>query len=204
MPSFEFESLYQNEIVYGIDEAGLGPLAGPIVIASCYIKDQVLSSELIENINDSKKLSRKKREYLFEIITNFESVDYGISIVDNNEIDEVGLANAWKRGIKDSVMKKPSGVCLIDGIRKVIIPNFQTVSICKGDQKSFSIAAASIIAKVTRDSIMMEIHNEFPQYGFDKHVGYGTKAHIEALNKYGPCKYHRYSYAPVKKAILDK
>ncbi len=203
MPSFEFEKLYTNKTIYGIDEAGLGPLAGPIVVASCYIQNQSLSDELLENINDSKKLTKKKREYLFEIITNTSNIEYSIAIIENNSIDEIGLANAWKHGIINSVKDKFPNVCLIDGIKKFAIPNCISISIVKGDQKSFSIASASIIAKVTRDRLMQKVHDEFPEYGFDKHVGYGTKQHIETLMRLGPCKYHRLSYAPVKLAASN-
>ena len=200
MPSFEFENLYPSEIVYGIDEAGLGPLAGPLVAASCHIQNQALSDELLNNINDSKKLSPKKREHLFEIITNFPTIKYGIAIIENTEIDELGLSNAWRKAIEKSIEGQSADICLIDGNRKIFIPNCKTMSIVKGDQKSFSIAAASIIAKVTRDRIMMKLHEEFPQYGFNSHVGYGTKQHIDALLKFGPCRYHRFCYAPVKAA----
>ena len=204
MPSFEFENLYPGEVVYGIDEAGLGPLAGPIVAASCHIQNQVLSDELLGNINDSKKLSPKKREYLFEVITNFPTIKYGIAFVENTEIDEIGLSSAWQKAIIGAISGQGADVCLIDGNRKFFIQNCKIMSIVKGDQKSFSIAAASIIAKVTRDRIMMKIHEEFPQYGFNKHVGYGTKQHLEALSKFGPCKYHRFCYAPVKAAAISE
>lgn len=203
MPNFEFENLYPNKVVYGIDEAGLGPLAGPIVVASCSIQNQFLSDELLQNINDSKKLTKKKREYLFEIITNTPNIKYSVAVVENHLIDEIGLSNAWKTGILNSVTNTSANVCLIDGIRKVIIPNCLSVSIVKGDQKSFSIASASIIAKVSRDRIMQNVHQEFPQYGFDKHVGYGTKQHLESLMKFGPCKYHRLCYAPVKLSLSN-
>lgn len=197
-PDFEFEKLYKGKITYGIDEAGLGPLAGPIVVASCYIQNLELPDELLNNINDSKKISKKKRENLFEIITNTPNFKYDISIIENTIIDEIGLSAAWKKGIKDSVANLNPEICLIDGSRHVEIPNCKTVSIIKGDQKSYSIATASIIAKVTRDRIMRRIHEEFPEYGFDKHVGYGTKMHMENLMKYGPCKYHRKNYAPIR------
>lgn len=198
MPSFEFEYLYAGKRVYGVDEAGLGPLAGPLVAASCFIKDQFLPDELLNSINDSKKLTGKKREYLFDIITNFPGIKFGISIIDNTEIDELGLSTAWKKAIVGSLNDQDVEACLIDGNRQVLIPHCETMSIVKGDQKSFSIAAASIIAKVTRDRIMRTIHSEFPQYGFDRHVGYGTKQHLDAISRWGPCKYHRMSYAPLK------
>lgn len=197
-PNFEFEKLYKGKRIYGIDEAGLGPWAGPLVVASCCIQGLALSDELLSNINDSKKVSKKKRENLFEVIINTPNIKYGVSIVENIIIDEIGLSAAWKRGILESVIDFNPEICLIDGSRRLEIPNCKTVSIIKGDQKSYSIATASIIAKVTRDRIMRKIHEEFPEYGFDKHVGYGTKLHMENLMQYGPCKYHRKSYAPIR------
>lgn len=204
MPSFEIEKQYQNETIYGIDEAGLGPLAGPIVVASCHIISQKLSNELFENINDSKKISKKKRDHLFEIITNDPYIKFGISIIDSETIDEIGLSKAWTKGIVESIKDQNPTLCLVDGIRKIEFPNgCKSISIVKGDSKSFSIAAASIIAKVTRDRIMDQIHKEFPYYGFDKHVGYGTRLHINQLTNLGPCKYHRKSYAPVRLASRE-
>ncbi len=198
-PNFKFEKLYyRGKEIYGIDEAGLGPLAGPIVVAACCIQGFQLSDELLNGINDSKKISKKKRENLFEIITNTPNIKYDISIIDNTVIDEIGLSAAWKKGVIKSVAKFNPEICFIDGSRGVEIPNCKTILIVKGDQKSYSIATASIIAKVTRDRIMKKIHEEFPEYGFDKHVGYGTKQHMEILMKYGPCKYHRKTYAPIR------
>ncbi len=197
-PNFEFETLYKNSLVFGIDEAGLGPLAGPLVVASCHIENMELSEYLLDNINDSKKISPQKREKLFEIITNTPNITFGIAIIENTTIDELGLSEAWKKGILESIANFSPNICLLDGSRKIYISNCETIPIIKGDQKSYSIATASIIAKVTRDRIMKKIHEEFPQYGFDKHVGYGTKLHMENLQKYGPCKYHRKSYSPIK------
>ena len=200
-PTFEFEKLYTGKTIYGIDEAGLGPLAGPIVVASCCIENFELPDELLNSINDSKKISKKKRENLFEIIINIPNIKYGLSVIENSIIDEIGLSAAWKKGILECVVDLNPDVCLVDGCRHVEIPNCTTVSIVKGDQKSYSIATASIIAKVTRDKIMKKIHEEFPEYEFDKHVGYGTKLHMEKIMQYGPCKYHRKSYAPIKLLI---
>ncbi|MDR3224084.1 MAG: ribonuclease HII [Holosporales bacterium] len=197
MPTFEIENSFENTKVYGIDEAGLGPLAGPIVVASCFIKNHNLPEYLLTNIDDSKKLSRKTREQLFEKITNSQNFDYRIAIIENEIIDQVGLAAAWKNGILKSMDEVLGAICLLDGNRTVDIPGNNVYPVVKGDQKSYSIATASIIAKVTRDRIMMKIHEELPEYGFDKHVGYGTKKHLEALEKYAPCRYHRKSFAPV-------
>ncbi|MBQ7524614.1 MAG: ribonuclease HII [Alphaproteobacteria bacterium] len=208
MPSFELENGYPGEVVCGVDEAGLGPLAGALVVAACHIMDQHLPVELMENIDDSKRLTGKKREHTFGLIETCTSIKYGISIIENTEIDAMGLSKAWQKGIVDAVSKlsifcRPT-LCLLDGKRKVEIPNCKCVPVIKGDQKSFSIATASIIAKVTRDRIMRKIHEEFPQYGFDKHVGYGTRQHLEALSRFGACKYHRQSYAPVAKVVRSK
>ncbi|MDR3031060.1 MAG: ribonuclease HII [Holosporales bacterium] len=203
MPSFEIEKQYPGKVICGIDEVGLGPLAGPIVVCSCVILDYNLPMELLNNIDDSKKLTEKKRETIFEIVTNYKKIKYGIAIIDVEIIDNIGLSNAWKKGVIDSQkdINQIPDVCLIDGIRKVDIENVQVITVVKGDQKSYSIATASIIAKVTRDRLMRKIHLEFPEYGFDKNVGYGTKFHLEALRKFGPCKYHRKSYAPVASII---
>lgn len=199
MPTFDIENRYVDKIICGIDEAGLGPLAGPIVVASCVILDQALGNDLLDNINDSKKLSHKKREYLFEIITNSSKIKYATSIINANIIDEIGLSNSWGNGVKESIanLNQEIDVCLIDGNRTPANLNCLVETVIKGDQKSYSIATASIIAKITRDRIMQKIHHEFPEYGFDKHVGYGTKLHMETLGALGPCPQHRKSYAPV-------
>ncbi|MDR0744488.1 MAG: ribonuclease HII [Holosporales bacterium] len=203
MPSFEIENQYENKIVCGTDEAGLGPLAGPIVVCSCVFLDYNLPTELLININDSKKLTKKKREFLFDKIINYENLIYKISIIDAEIIDSIGLSNAWKKGIISSVQNLDVNpdVCIIDGIRQVHIKDKIICPIVKGDQKSYTIATASIIAKVTRDRIMQKIHTEFPEYGFEKNVGYGTKFHIDMLKKIGACKYHRKSYSPVFNVI---
>jgi ribonuclease HII len=195
MPSFEIEDTYPGRIVAGVDEAGLGPMAGPIVVCSCVIQDRTL---IDPSIDDSKKLSRATREKLFpKIVDNFI---YGIAVIAPHIIDEYGLSHAWERGIREAVQNIPikPDVIIIDGNKKVIIEGITTESIIKGDSKSYSIAAASIIAKVTRDRIMCDLHKEYPEYGFNKHVGYCTKAHIEALRKFGVTDQHRKSYAPVK------
>ena len=200
MPNFDFENKYKNKVVCGIDEAGLGPLAGPIVVASCIILNQDMDKELLENINDSKKITEKKREHLFEIINNDKNIKYKISIIEASDIDMLGLSNAWKKGVIESITPDID-ICLIDGIKKVDIENCYIETIVKGDQKSYSIAAASIIAKVTRDRIMRTIHEEFPEYGFNKHFGYGTKFHMDMLKKLGPCKFHRLCFSPVVDAL---
>lgn len=200
MPTFELENGYPG-VIAGVDEAGLGPLAGPIVVCACIINSRNLDEFLLLSINDSKQLSHSKREKIFNIITNNNNFIYNISIVSAEFIDQNGLSYSWKHGVINSItgLKIQPDVCLIDGNRLVEIAGIQTNSVIKGDQKSYSIASASIIAKVTRDRIMQKIHEEFPVYGFNKHVGYGTPKHLEALKKFGATKYHRKSYKPVSR-----
>lgn len=190
-----YENKYYKEgykIIAGIDEAGRGPLAGPVVAAVAILP----RDSIIEGINDSKKLSKVKREELFDIIKR-EAVDYGIGIADNFEIDDVNILNAtylaMKRAI-ESLKLKPD--CTLNDA--VVIPNIDKnihqVSIIKGDAKSISIAAASILAKVTRDRMMEEYDKKYPGYGFSKNMGYGTNEHYEGLKKYGKTEIHRESF----------
>lgn len=203
MPTFEIERAHTGIIIAGLDEVGLGPLAGPIVVCACIISSHNLSDYLLKSINDSKKISFKKREELFEVITNDPNFILSTSVIEPKIIDQEGLSGAWTRGINESISNlriKPN-ICIIDGNKKINIDGILIESIIKGDQKSYSIASASIIAKVTRDRIMKKLHDELPQYGFDKHVGYGTKFHMEALKKFGATKHHRKSYAPIAKLL---
>lgn len=174
----------------GIDEAGRGPLAGPVV-AACAIMDL---SNLIEGIDDSKKLSHKKRAMLLEMIKG-NAVSYGVGIVDIDMIEEINILNATKLAMVkayEATDIKP-GYVLCDAVKDLNIPIRQE-AIIKGDSLSYSIGAASIIAKETRDDIMIEYDKKYPEYGFAQHKGYGTKQHIEALKKYGPCEIHRRSF----------
>ncbi len=175
--------------IAGIDEAGRGPLAGPVA-AACVI----LHKERIpEGINDSKKLSPQKREKLFEQI--MDSAVVSCALVDEKTIDAVNILEATKLAMRRAVEKmaqKPDYI-LIDG-NFVIGCCENEQAVIGGDAKSASVAAASIIAKVTRDRLMLRIDEEYPMYGFAKHKGYGTKEHIENLLKYGPCPYHRQSF----------
>ena len=202
VPSFDFENKYSEKIVCGIDEVGLGPLAGPIVVAGV-IFNQNISSEILQYIDDSKKLSKKKREYIFEIISNHEHIKHFLAIVPPEKIDSCGLRCAWDSGVLSVIesISQKIDICLIDGNKKPEQANCFIETIVKGDQKSYSIAAASIIAKVTRDRIMCELHKEFDIYGFDKNAGYGTKFHMTQLDFHGPCRHHRYSYAHVAKSV---
>jgi ribonuclease HII len=180
--------------IAGIDEAGRGPLAGPVV-ASAVIFDVGYYNPYIK---DSKKLSPRKREKLFNEIKK-DAISIGIGIVDEEDIDKINILNATIKAMKKALLElsiKPD-LLLIDG--NIPLPtDIPQFNIIDGDDKILSISAASIIAKVTRDRIMDEYHKIFPQYNFSSHKGYGTKEHIIALKKYGPCKIHRKSFKGVK------
>lgn len=181
------ESSYQG-IVAGVDEAGRGPLAGPVVAAAVVV-DQ---TNLINGIKDSKKLSKSKREELYTKIT--ENYLWSVGIVGPTEIDEINILEATKKACVlavNSLVKEPS-VVIVDGNMKFHDRRF--VSYIKGDDRSISIAAASIIAKVTRDRMMDLLHEEFPHYNWVKNSGYGTREHILAIKKYGTCAHHRTSF----------
>lgn len=177
--------------VCGIDEAGRGPLAGPVVVASVIMP----KDSMIEGINDSKKVSEKKREKLYDEIIN-EAISYSVAIIDQKEIDNINILNATKKGLTTCISElstKPD-IILVDALTNINTCGIKYESIIKGDAKSYSIAAASIIAKVTRDRIMRQWDEVYPMYGFAKHKGYGTKAHIEAIKEYGICPLHRQSF----------
>ena len=194
--------------VAGVDEAGRGPLAGPVVAASLVLPDEWRESGLpeeLDGLNDSKQLSEKKRDRYFEFLQSYSPIDFHIAIVDAPEIDEINILQAtyvaMVRAV-DGLAKKPDYV-LIDGNR--IPPKLSTPSeaIVKGDSRSLSIAAASILAKVHRDRLMVEYDKQFLGYGFAKHKGYGTKAHLAAIEELGPCPIHRMSFAPIRQTQLD-
>lgn len=180
-----------NKLIAGMDEAGRGPLAGPVVVALVVMP---LESEfIIEGVNDSKKLSKKKREELFEKITD-TALYFSIQFIHQDEIDEINILQATIKGMKQcitSLTVKPD-VVLVDAVK--FESDVKTVPIIKGDAKSYSIAAASIVAKVSRDRLMEEYAETYPNFSFAKHKGYGTKQHIEELKKYGPTKIHRKTF----------
>jgi len=199
-------------IVVGLDEAGRGPLAGPVVAGAVLFnkpKIKTQMSKIFLKINDSKKLSEKQREEFYEILTNHKDIKWGVGIVSEKVIDKINILEATKLAMQKSVRKlggvsdTPPDCLLIDGNFKInCLPAGRQVrqeSIVKGDQKVFSISAASIIAKVTRDRLMQKYHKKYPQYGFDKHKGYGTALHIANLEKFGSCKIHRKTFYPVSK-----
>ena len=189
---FEYENKYKNlGMVAGIDEAGRGPLAGPVVCA-CVVMP-LDEDKIIEGINDSKKLSAKKRADLYEKIIN-TAIDYCIVPIDEKTIDEINILNATKLGMEKALngLKKQPYVVLVDAVK--INTTTMQENIIKGDAKSYNIAAASILAKEFRDRLMIDLAKKYPNYCFEKHKGYGTKDHIEALKKFGKCEIHRDSF----------
>ncbi len=199
MPSFEYEDRRYNEgytAVCGLDEAGRGPLCGPVVAAAVILPRGLV----IEGLNDSKKLTEKKREALFDIIKE-KAIAYAIAEASPAEIDEINILNASMLAMRRAVEALPvkADFALIDGncSRGFDIP---TETVVKGDAMSYSIAAASILAKVTRDRQCIELDREYPEYGIAKHKGYPTKDHMEAVKKYGPAPIYRRSFLK----FLDK
>ena len=188
-----------------LDEAGRGCLAGPVVAAAVIIKDKKLNRAKLlrlnlDSINDSKKLTPRKREELYKILTKTPGIEWAIGRVSEKVIDKINILEATKLAMKRAIrkLKRKPNCLILDGNFKIDLPISQK-SIIKGDEKVFSCAAASILAKVTRDRIMQKYHKKYPQYGFDKHKGYPTKMHRKKLKKYGPCKIHRKSFKPLKR-----
>lgn len=200
MPDLLYEHNAYNfgwQSVAGVDEAGRGPLAGPVTAAAVILPKDFQHSLL----NDSKKLSEKNRELLFQELTSAADVTWSIASASAKEIDELNILKATHLAMERALtgLSEKPDYALIDGlaIKKFFLPH---EGIVKGDQKSLSISAASILAKVTRDRWLIELDQKFPEYEFNRHKGYGTKIHLEALKKYGPCEEHRQSFAPVRNA----
>jgi ribonuclease HII len=203
MPDFYFE----NELtsrgfakVAGVDEAGRGPLAGPVA-AAAVILPRDLSFTLLD---DSKKLTKRRREILYQELTSNPTVIWAAAMVGAEEIDEINILRATHKamGLAVGSLAVIPDIALVDGLPVKGLP-VSHESLVKGDGLSLSIAAASVIAKVTRDRFMEKIAEEFPAYGFAKHQGYGTREHLEALKKHGPCRYHRRSFQPVSQLALQ-
>jgi len=193
MPDFSYENNIKQQgfsLVCGVDEAGRGPLAGPVYAAACILPDGLV----IEGLNDSKKISEKKREALYDVIIE-NAVDYCVATASVEEIEEYNILNATYLAMTRAVegLKKVD-FCLIDGNRIPPKLNGMSEAIVKGDSKSFSIAAASILAKVSRDRYLLELDKEYPMYNFKKHKGYGTKEHMDLIRQYGACPMHRKSF----------
>ena len=187
----EYENLYAGEPVMGIDEAGRGPLCGPLAVGCCILP----SGYQNEEINDSKKLTAKKRERLFEVIKN-DALYWKVLLVDPETIDRKNIYAATRDAMKELALSYDCRIILSDAM-PFEIPGKTVIPIIKGDAKSISIAAASILAKVTRDRIMEEYDRQYPEYEFAKHKGYPTKRHLELLEKYGVLPFYRKSYRPV-------
>ena len=200
MDKLFYENLYIEKgarYVCGVDEVGRGPLAGPVTVCAVIMD----LSKIVDGVDDSKKLSEKKREKLFPLISE-AAVDMSIVSVGPEVIDEINILQATYRAMKRAVESLPltADYALIDGNRMPPL-DIPGTTIVKGDALSMSIAAASILAKVSRDRVMVQFSREYPQYGFEQHKGYGTAAHVQALREYGPCPLHRQSFL---QKILEK
>jgi len=202
---FEFErALWQNNFtrVAGVDEAGRGPLAGPVVAAAAILPSSWAESGLpheLEGLNDSKQLTETQREKFFTFLISCGEVQFSIAQTDAAQIDEINILQATHRAMNDALARlnpQPQHA-LVDG-RAVKTMRVPQTAIVKGDERSYSIAAASVLAKVTRDRLMLEFDRQFPNYGFAGHKGYGTAKHLEAIKKFGACAIHRKSFAPLK------
>jgi ribonuclease HII len=203
--SFAYEqTLWQSGVtrVAGVDEAGRGPLAGPVVAAAAILPahwaDSGLPAELT-GLNDSKQLTEAQREKYFAFLTRSAEIEFAIAAVDAGVIDEINILQATHCAMNDALaqLNPLPPHALVDGkpVKSLRVPQ---TAIVKGDARSYSIAAASVLAKVTRDRLMLEYHVQFPEYGFAEHKGYGTAKHLAAIAKHGPCPIHRRSFAPLK------
>lgn len=208
MPDFELEDKCEG-LVCGIDEAGRGPWAGPVVAGAVIIKDRNLHPELLSGLNDSKKLTAKKREKLYELLFEEEKngkLCIGIGEASSQEIDTYNILNATFMAMeraRANLAEKPD-IALVDGNQKPRQFNCLAQTVVKGDAKSYSISAASIVAKVFRDRLMARLAEKYPYYGFEKNAGYGTAAHISGLKQHGVIAEHRRSYKPIKEFISEK
>lgn len=201
MNLYEYEEeLYKNNnnFIAGVDEVGRGPLNGPVVSACVILPKNFIP----EGLNDSKKLTEKKRDFYYDLIMN-NAIAIGVGIVSNEEIDKINIYEASKKSMILAIKNCNHKIdhVLIDAIKLDI--DIPSTSIIKGDAKSISIAAASVIAKVTRDRMMMELDKKYPMYGYKNHKGYPTKKHIEAIYKYGLIPGYRLTYGPIKEYMLN-
>ena len=192
------------KIVVGIDEAGRGPLAGPVVAGCVCITSK---KQVVDIVRDSKKMTERQRNEAYDLIIK-KSQGYGVGIVDAKRIDKVGIRQAVLEAMTKAVeetekmLKQKAEYVIADG-GIMLIEGYNMESINKGDLNHYSIAAGSVLAKVTRDRIMNQYANQFPKYGFEKHVGYGTKLHMDMIKKYGACEIHRLSFAPFSSKPID-
>jgi ribonuclease HII len=178
------------QLIAGVDEAGRGPLAGPVVAAAVILPSDYRNKE----VQDSKKLTDMKREQLFVEIRNV-AVSYSVGVVGWKQIDEMGILEATKLAMRRAVIKlDPKPEFVVSDAVALNIPGLPQMAVLQGDSKVFSVAAASILAKVSRDRLMLGYHKKYPQYCFDQHMGYGTEVHLTAIKKHGPCPIHRMSF----------
>jgi len=203
VPTFELESTFSG-LVCGIDEVGRGPWAGPVVAASfIFLDPPSLSKDLQHTVKDSKKLSPTKREELYHKLVTLTAASHGVGLASVQEIDQLNILKATFLAMERSVTALPQRphTCLIDGKYVPSFPDMTTHAVIKGDDVSLSIAAASIIAKVTRDRIMADLAKQYPMYNWQKNAGYGTAEHQKALRLYGVSPHHRKSFAPIRKLL---
>ena len=207
---FEFElPFWRSGVarVAGVDEAGRGPLAGPVVAAAAILPSRWAETGLpaeLSGLNDSKQLTETQRENFFEFLTRCAEIEFAVAAVDAGVIDEINILQATHRAMNGALAQlRPSPPhALVDGrpVRTLRVPQ---TAIVKGDARSYSIAAASVLAKVTRDRRMREFHAQFPEYGFAEHKGYGTAQHLAAIKEFGACPIHRRSFAPLKPKFAE-
>ena len=205
MPDFSIEKELQSPVI-GLDEVGRGPLAGPVISCGCYFKNYTIQEDFYKLIGDSKKLSEKKRKVSFEFLQNLKKegiIDYHLGIANVEEIDTLNILEATKLSMKRVVDKfdLKNAHLIIDGNFSLNYKSYKENSIIKGDDKSLSIAAASIIAKVHRDRLMKKLSIRHKHFGWEKNAGYGTKLHIENIYRLGPTRHHRKTFEPIKSLI---
>ena len=205
MPDFSIEEQFTDPVI-GLDEVGRGPLAGPVISCGCYFKNYTTQEDFYNLIGDSKKLSEKKRNVSFKFLQNLKQqdiIDYHLGIATVEEIDKLNILEATKLSMKRVVDKfnLQSAQLIIDGNFSLNYKSYKEQSVIKGDDKSLSIAAASIIAKVHRDRLMKKLSIRYQQFGWEKNAGYGTKVHIENIHRSGPTIHHRKTFEPIKSLI---
>ena len=205
MPDFSIETKLEHPVI-GLDEVGRGPLAGPVISCGCYFKSYKIQNEFKDYIGDSKKLSEKKREASFKFLQSLKNddvIEYHLGIANVNEIDQLNILEATKLSMRRVVDKfnMENANLLIDGNFSLNYKSYKEQSIVRGDDKSLSIAAASIIAKVHRDRLMKKLSLKFQNFGWEKNAGYGTKVHIENIHRLGPTIHHRKTFEPIKSLI---
>ena len=205
MPDFSIEKEFNNPVI-GLDEVGRGPLAGPVISCGCYFKNHTIQKEFTNFIGDSKKLSEKKRTVSFQFLKKLKKkgiINYHLGIANVEEIDNLNILEATKLSMKRVVDKFniENAQLIIDGNFSLNYKSYKEQSVIKGDDKSLSIAAASIIAKIHRDRLMKKLSIKFQNFGWEKNAGYGTKMHIENIHRLGPTIHHRKTFEPIKSLI---